>query len=72
MKLYSMALRADKIIEVGIKAEIKTGAVLAKNKDEAIGKATGVAKRIFPDIDGWYNQSAIVAEIPQWQLDKLE
>lgn len=71
MKLYSMALMAHKVTEAGIKVEGRTGSILAQNKNEALGKAIENAKATFSSNDGWYAQSAIVAEIPQWQLDDL-
>jgi hypothetical protein len=71
MKLYSMSLMAHKVTASGLKVEGRTGSVLAQNKDEALGKAVKYAKETFPSNDGWYAQSAVVAEVPQWQLDDL-
>ena len=71
MKLYAMAIMGHKVIESGIKVEGRTGSILASNKNEALGKALESTKTTFPSSDGWHSQSAVVAKIPQWQLDSL-
>ena len=63
MKLYALALRAEKPMPYGKIVEVIAAAATAMSDDEAVGKGIGIAKKHWP-VGKWQNHDAVICEIP--------
>lgn len=63
MKLYALALRAERPMSYGEDVEMMAAATAAMSDDEAVGRGIKIAKNHWP-VGEWQNHDAVICEIP--------
>jgi len=69
MKLYALALKADRPNNYGVETVTAAGVVARATEDEALGRGMRLAEERWPTSTGWHNHSATCCEVPEAILD---
>jgi len=71
MKLYALALKADRHNGYGVETVIAAGVAARATEDEALGRGIRLAEERWLASDGWRNHSATCCEVPEAILDMV-
>ena len=69
MKLYALALKAEKPNSWGLETVLAAGVAAKATDNEALGRGVRLAEERWPASAGWRNHTATVCEVPEAILD---
>jgi len=65
MKLYALALKAERRSDYGLETVLAAGVAARATEDEALGRGIRLAEERWLASDGWRNHSATCCEVPE-------